>query len=125
MTSNEERLKILQMIQDGKISAEEGAKLLEALGAAEGAPKSRPQAPRRPEGPRTLRIRVTDMDSGKSKVSVNLPFTLAEAGMGIAARFAPGLSSLNLQEAIEARKSGKMIDVIDEEDRERVEIFVD
>ena len=123
MTSNEERLKILQMIQDGKISAEEGAKLLEALGSAEGAP--RPQVPRRPENPHSLRIRVTDMDSGKSKVSVNLPLTLAEAGMGIAARFAPGISYLSLQEAIETGKLGKLIDVVDEEDREHVEIFIE
>jgi hypothetical protein len=32
MTTSEERMRILQMIQEGKISAEEGAKLLEARG---------------------------------------------------------------------------------------------
>ena len=31
MATVEERMKILQMIQDGKISAEDGAKLLSAL----------------------------------------------------------------------------------------------
>ena len=31
MATTEERLKILKMIEDGKISAEEGAKLLAAL----------------------------------------------------------------------------------------------
>ena len=32
MTSTEERLQILKMIEEGKITAEEGARLLSALG---------------------------------------------------------------------------------------------
>ena len=35
MATTEERLKILKMIDDGKISAEEGAKLLSALSAGQ------------------------------------------------------------------------------------------
>ena len=36
MASSEERLKILQMIQEGKINADDGAKLLEALNRGAG-----------------------------------------------------------------------------------------
>ena len=46
MTTAEERLKILKMIQEGKITAEEGAKLLKALTASG-------QKPRRPPTART------------------------------------------------------------------------
>ena len=39
MTTAEERMKILGMIQDGRITAEEGAKLLKALTASSQKPK--------------------------------------------------------------------------------------
>ena len=42
MTSIEERMKILKMIEEGKISAEEGAKLLAALREARRGPGSIP-----------------------------------------------------------------------------------
>ncbi|WP_416201808.1 SHOCT-like domain-containing protein, partial [Thermanaerothrix sp.] len=41
MISREERLKVLEMLQEGKITAEEAARLLEALEAAPG-PKAPP-----------------------------------------------------------------------------------
>jgi len=63
MTSIEERMKILKMIEEGKISAEEGAKLLAALAEGRRGPldPSAPGKPGRPGAPRTLRIRVTDI----------------------------------------------------------------
>jgi len=125
MASSEERIKILQMIQDGKISAEDGAKLLEALnkGARSHSFSRRPLGA--PTDSRFLRVRVTDMDSGKSKVSVNLPLSLVDAGMSIAANFAPGVANADIMEAIRTGLTGKIIDVIDEEDREHVEIFIE
>ncbi len=68
MATSEERLKILQMIQDGKISAEDGAKLLEALNKG-GRGQSLPFPPRGPgqnRDGRYLRVRVTNMDTGKA-----------------------------------------------------------
>ncbi len=125
MASSEERIKILQMIQDGKISAEDGAKLLEALnkGARGASFSKRPLG--NPSDSRLLRVRVTDMDSGKSKVSVNLPLSLVDAGMSIASNFAPGVANADIMDAIRTGLTGKIIDVVDEEDREHVEIFIE
>lgn len=121
MTTTEERIKILQMIQDGKISAEDGAKLLSALnesgpGRASGY---------RQKDSRTIRIRVTDQFTGKSKVSINLPLGLVDAGLNIASNFIPDLGIEEISSAIRDGLTGKIIDVIDDEDGERVEIFIE
>ncbi len=127
MTTAEERLKILKMIEDGKISAQEGAKLLAALSEGRrGA--GMPVPPRPPGGPRTLRIRVTDMKTGRSKASVQIPLDLVDAGMKIGAHFAPevnGVDMNNVMQAIRSGMTGKIIDVMDEEDGEHVEIYVE
>jgi hypothetical protein len=126
MATSEERLKILQMIQDGKISAEDGTRLLDALnkGASRGAPTP-PRMPGRPSDSRYMRVRVTNMDTGRTKVNVNLPLSLVDAGMSIAANFVPEVSDTDIVEAINSGMSGKVIDVIDEDDREHVEIFIE
>ncbi len=130
MTSVEERMKILKMIEEGKISAEEGTKLLAAL--AEGRRSSldpaTPGRPGRPGAPRTLRIRVTDMMTGRSKASVQIPLALVDAGMKIGAHFAPeveGVDMTNVMDALRSGVTGKIIDVTDEEDGEHVEIFIE
>lgn len=126
MASTDERMRILKMIQEGKITAEEGAKLLAALRESRGKTS-------RPGGPLGankgwLRVRVTDMASGRTKVNVNLPLGLMDAGLRIGAQYAPELQGLDLNQLInEVRSgaSGKIIDVIDEEDGEHVEIFIE
>jgi hypothetical protein len=128
MASSEERIKILQMIQDGKISPEDGAKLLEALNRSAGV--LRPPLPPRPTGAivddgRYLRVRVTDTFTGKAKVSVNLPLSLVDAGIGIASNFIPSVANVDIMNAIRSGMTGKVIDVIDEEDGDHVEIFVE
>ena len=121
MTTSEERLKILQMIQDGKITAEDGAKLLAAL--SEGGRRQR--AINRQTDARYMRVRVTDTITGKTKVSVNLPLGLVGAGMNIASNFVPEMGIEDLTDAITAGLTGKIVDVIDEEDGEHVEIFIE
>ena len=129
MTTAEERMKILKMIQEGKITAEEGAKLLKALSTATGQ-KARPVPVRGVSGARWLRVRVTDMSRGKSKVNVNLPLKLVDAGINIASQFAPpevdleGLMSA-VNEAIEDNLLGKIVDVVDGEDGEHIEVFIE
>ena len=127
MASSEERMKILKMIEEGKLSAEEGTKLLAAL-----SDKRMPTPPRGsgmiPGGPRWLRIRVTDVRSGRSKASVQIPLALVDAGLKIGAHFAPevqGVDMSNVMEAVRSGMMGKIIDVTDEEDGEHVEIYVE
>jgi hypothetical protein len=124
MATNEERMKILKMIDDGKITAEEGAKLLATLGQGR---KSKPK-PTLKDGSssaRWLKVRVTDMVTGKAKATVNLPLGLVDAGLNIASKYAPDIAFDELVEGINAGAEGKIIDVYDEEDDEHVEIFIE
>jgi len=124
MTTSEERLKILKMIDDGKINAEEGAKLLSALSESRQS-KSKPVVGTTTGGARWLRVRVTDMVTGKPKATVNLPLGLVDAGMNIASKYAPDIAFDELIASINDGAQGKIIDVIDEEDGEHVEIFIE
>ena len=127
MTNVEERMKILKMIEEGKISAEEGTKLLAVL-AEDRRSSLGPTPPRTPGTPRMLRIRVTDIGSGRSKASVQIPLALVDAGMKIGAHFAPeeeGVDMTNVLDAMRSGVTGKIIDVVDDEDGEHVEIFIE
>lgn len=124
MVTSEERLKILKMIDDGKISAEEGAKLLAAL--SQSPKQARKPVMRGPGGKaRWLRVRVTDMVTGRAKATVNLPLGLVDAGLNIASQYAPDIAFDELVEAINEGAEGKIIDVVDEEDGEHIEIYID
>lgn len=123
MSLHDERMQILNMIQSGQISAEEGAKLLAALKAGT---KEAPPAEGAP--PRWFRVRITDLRTGKSKVNVNIPMTLVNVGMKMGARFVPEAEGVNYEELaalIRSGAQGKIVDVEDEESQERVEIFVE
>lgn len=124
MATTEERMKILKMIEEGKLSPEEGAQLLSAL--------SRKSAPGIPGagmiGAKWLRVRVTDVNTGRSKATVQIPLTLMDAGMKIGAHFAPEIDGVHMDQLMEALRSGmtgKIIDVTNDEDGEHVEIFVE
>jgi hypothetical protein len=124
MVTSDERLRILKMIQEGKITADEGAKLLAALRETRPAP---PQPPAPPVQVKNwLRVRVTDMATGRTKVNVNLPMGLVDAGMNIATQFAPDINLSQIAEAVKSGQlEGKIVDVYDEEDGEHVEVFID
>ena len=126
MVTSEERMKILKMINDGKITAEEGAQLLTAL-------TQRSEKPKKSGGRsltgQFLRVKVTDMSTGKTKVNVNVPMKLVDAGLNIAAQFTPEMENAQMmgavKEALSENMRGKIVDVVDEEDQEHVEIFID
>jgi uncharacterized NAD-dependent epimerase/dehydratase family protein len=123
MATPEERLKILRMIDEGKISAEEGARLLAALAETRKPARKAPLG--RTGNARMLRVRVTDTITGKAKATVNLPLRLVDAGLNIASQYAPGVAFDELMEAINAGAEGKIIDVLDEEDGEHIEIYIE
>lgn len=123
MSTTEERMQILKMIESGQITAEEGAKLLAALNKT-----SEPLTGPPDSEPKWFRVRVTDLDTGRQKVSVNIPVGLVNVGIKMGARFAPeaeGVDFRQIMEAIKSGTSGKVIDVVDEEDGERVEVFIE
>jgi len=123
MATTEERMKILKLIEEGKVSAEEGAKLLSALSST-----NRPMSGLSASSAKWLRVRVTDANTGRSKATVQIPISLMEAGMKIGAHFAPEIDGVNMDQIMEALSTGmigKIIDVTDDEDGEHVEIFVE
>ena len=126
MATTEERMQILNMVAEGKISAEDGAKLLAAL------EPERKRGPGMtldsPSAPRWFRVRVTDLETGKNKVNVNLPMSLVDVGTRMGARFAPELEDVDFDTIIQQIKSGaqgKIVEVEDLEGGERVEIYVE
>jgi hypothetical protein len=124
MATSEERMRILKMIEEKQITAEEGAKLLEALRATGNDAAQREEVTKA----RWLRVRVTDRSSGKLKVNVNIPVGLVDVGLKMGARFAPEMNGMDLsaiQTAIKGGMQGRIIEVDDEADNERVEVFVE
>jgi len=130
----EERLKILNLVQQGKITPQEGIRLLEALDKSR-APQTNfpiPQPPPPPffgsGGPRWLRVRVTDTASGKVRVNVRLPVTVLNAGVKMGARFSPEIKQEQMGEildAIRAGEVGQVVDVYNDEDGEHVEVLLE
>lgn len=127
MVSAEERMRILKMISEKQITAEEGARLLEALRASGG------EATREESGrARWLRVKVTDKATDKAgdriKLNVTIPIGLVDIALKMGARFAPELSGMDgnlIQSALRDGVQGRVLSVDDAEDNERVEIFVE
>ena len=127
MTIEQERMQILNMVAEGIITADEGARLLAAL---EPPPDKRDTRPLTdgPSKPRWFRIRVTDMETGRTKLNVSLPLSLIEIGGRIGAWFSPELEEVRFQELLEQIKGGaqgKVIEVEDVKDREHIEIYIE
>ena len=126
MVTSEERMKILKMISDEKITAEEGSRLISAISQRS---EKEIKSAKRSLSNQMLRVRVTDMSTGKTKVNVNVPMKLVDAGLNIAAQFTPEMENAQMMEAVKEALaeniSGKIVDVVDEEDQEHVEIFIE
>lgn len=133
MASVEERLKILTMIQEGKLTPEEGIKLLETLETVTAPARPGPLPPTPPPPAlrgtaRWLRVRITDTDTGKVRVNIRLPISVVSAGMKMGARFSPEVQGLDmdaLQEFIQSGATGLVTEVYDDEDGEHVEVFIE
>jgi hypothetical protein len=143
------RKEILDLLAGGKISATEAAELLnsavdegampEAMGEKplkveleeeffEESPAEEMEAPKKKRKLRWLHIRVGDLETGKSKVTVNLPLPLVRFGYHVGQRFSPELQGMDWDELDKAIREGEahvLVDVRDEEDNEHVQIYVD
>ncbi len=143
-TNSEERMKILAMLENNQLTADQAALLLNALedrGRKEPAPATNtpedPVSEAAVSAPATagparkvnwFRVQVTDTNTGKPKVHVRLPLSLVNWGLKIGARYTDELEGINMEELMEALSSGqggKLIEVMDDEDGEHVEIFVE
>lgn len=113
----DERLQILRMVQEGKLSPEEAARLLEAV--------EQPAA--RTEGPRARHVRVRIVDGGKvSQISVGTGVARWLLALPGALQVDLGSSRLDteaLAQAIETGAPGKVFEA--EDGRRRVEIWLE
>ena len=122
---SEERMQILEMVEDGKITAAEAMELFAALerNDQEIVPK---------KDAKWLKVRVYTMDD-KPKVNVNIPISLVDVGLKLAKTYDPklkdsGFDNLDIEEIIEAIKNGaegKIVDVIDEEEQTKIKVYVE
>ena len=117
----EERRKILNMVQDGKITADEAARLLDALR------DQMENAQQRKRKPRWVRIRVTDVEAKRVRVNLTLPVGLVRAGLRAGGSIAgmEGLNTGELEEMLNRGEVGHILDVQDAAGGERVEIFIE
>jgi len=127
MENGNERMMILKMIEDGKVTADEGVKLLTSVHTGRNQRKS--QLISTQDGvQKWFRVRVTDTLTGSNKATVSLPLTLMDWGLRVGSQFAPDLEKVNISDLsviLEQDLDGKIVDVIDEEGGEHVEIFID
>jgi hypothetical protein len=79
------------------------------------------------DSPTWLRVRVSDLKTGRKKVTVNIPVRLMRFGLAVGSRFAPELDDFDWDElsGMLGSEKGMLVDVQDEDDGEHVQIFVD
>lgn len=142
---NQERLRVLEMLEQGKITAAEAAELLRALGEEREQPDARTtREERREEGrrrherglrgdqPRWFRVRVTDTQTGRARANVSIPYGMVNFGL----RFAPGNFRFghggpgpgqmdDLLDALRSGRRGTIYDVTDNGEGQRIEIIVE
>jgi hypothetical protein len=122
---SEERMQILEMVEDGKITAAEAMELFSALerNDQEIVPKT---------DAKWLKVRVYTLDD-QPKVNVNIPISLVDVGLKLAKKYDPklkesGLDNIDLDEILDAIKNGaegKIVDVIDEEEQTKIKVYVE
>ncbi|WP_321422720.1 hypothetical protein [uncultured Methanobacterium sp.] len=122
---SEEKIQILEMVEDGKISAAEATELLAALESNE-----EEIAPLKDV--KWLKVRVYTLDD-QPKVNVNIPISLVDVGLKLAKKYDPkfkdsGLDNIDLDEILDAIKNGaegKIVDVIDDEEQTKIKVYVE
>ncbi len=125
MVSVEERMQILNMIEQGQVSAEEGAKLLRALGSGD---KASAHAGMDRPAARWFRVRVTDLATGRHTINVTIPLGLVNVGLRMGARFIPESAEVDVEELVEQIRSGaqgKVFESMSDTEDEQIEIFIE
>lgn len=147
--STESRKEILDLLASGKINVDEAAEMLSQVkedaapatsaAAPEPVTKATPAAKvievtteeakvKNGHPPTWFHVRVSNLETGKSKVSVNIPLRMFKLGFTLAKRFTPevnGLDMEELQSTFNEGGSGIIVDVQDEENNEHVQIYID
>ena len=118
---SDEKDRVLKLLEEKKITAEEAARLLDAISHSDGGGQRN----------RFLKVRVFDRKSDQAKVNVTLPIGLVKWGMN----FIPDSAKAKIEEqeidmklitdALEKGITGKIVDVEDEEKGQHVEVWLE
>lgn len=112
-----ERFMILQMVQDGTVSADEGSRLLETVDRLERTqPVPKPPVPPKPA--KTVHIVITN-SKGEREIDLNLPLALVDMGLNIVSKFAGDKFAEvpNIRKIAESGFTGKLLDINQGSDR--------
>lgn len=133
---NDDVLKILEMVREGKITPEEGEKLLAAMG-------TEPKKPAKRNSMLRVRVDINDADKKEqARVNVNVPLLLAKKAASLIALLPKDakkemadngidLDEINLKELIELFEDGEIgeelvtVDAGDDEKGAKVRVYVD
>jgi hypothetical protein len=136
-------MEILELLSNGKITAAEAANLLSDVGepAPQAAPPPPPPVEKAPapepvvaskggngSEPSWFRVRVANLETGKNRVTVNIPVKMMKFGLKIGSRFSPEIENLDWNELtgmMQDMKTGMLVDVQDEESNEHVQVYLD
>lgn len=130
--SREERMQILKMVETGKISADDGMKLLEAVEADDQAESGSAHPAHLKRNKKAIRVQVFEGDLEKPKVNINVPVGLVK----IITKFIPESAKAEMTvndkpfdideivEMVEMGTEGVLMEVDEPEKKERVIISV-
>ncbi|GCE27305.1 hypothetical protein KDA_27890 [Dictyobacter alpinus] len=121
--SKDERDRILFLVEGGQVSAIEAAQLLDALET------ELTRAPE-PVRERTLRIRATSLRPHQKRKNIiaSMPVQLLRTSARLGGHLLPQLNSRLIEDvlhSIEEGASGRLLDIQDLEQGERLEVFVE
>lgn len=117
---------VLRLVSEGKLSAEEAAPIIEALGRHRVPP---PETPTPPTGSvpgkgRGRRVRIQVTERGRHVVDVRVPLAFA----AMAARMVPGIPdsyAAMIEQAVETNTIGPIVDLAEDEDGDGVLISIE
>jgi len=123
--AKDERDRILNLIEAGQISANDAARLLDTLDS-----DTRPARPLEAARERTIRLRIHTLNQQQRQQNyiVSLPLSMLRASLRLGSYILPQLSSELVTEALAAiatSQNGRLLDIQDLEQGERIEIFVE
>ena len=119
---SDERLQILKMLEEGKITAEEAANLLEAIGEPDAASKAAADVVLAPEKGSARWVRILVEESNGNRVNIKLPLFIIKAALRFGGHFniggfntdelSPGALE-ELEQALLTGQAGLLVNVTD------------
>lgn len=126
MSGNDEKMMILKMVSEGKITADDASKLLIALNLEDDNKKKKKEEEKKEA--KFLRVRITDTDSDKVRANIKIPISILHVGSKFGSKFTQkieGIETEDLMAAIDRGQVGQIVDIYDDDDGEHVEVFIE